>query len=395
MKTILYTMASLLLLISCKSIEKLVEQGNYEEAFDLSLKKLQGKKNKKTKFVRALQRAYNLLNQQNQDKIQLYSQKDNPFYYDKIVEEYVILYKRQEKIKPLLPLVSKDGYKSKIKLHDYISKINIAKKEAARRHYEYGLSYLKANENIKENAKKAYHHFSKTKSYFNNYKNVQNLLNEAYHRGQTHILLTYVSNGNNLLYDHSLKILENINTKSLNTKWEKYYNYEPRDIEISKILTISINTIIPGKELVKSREYEKHKDVKDGITPVLDTNGKVVKDSTGNIIYTDRYITYQATVFEMEREKIATLSGKWNIQDINTGNIEYTFPISITNRFYDYKCDFVGDREALDNYTINRLSPNCRPFPSDTTMVEAMTKQLIEKIIISINQTKKDWALSE
>lgn len=65
MKTILYTTISIFFLITtaCKSVDKLVDQGRYDEAIVLATKKLAGKKNKKTKHVRALEKAFAKVNE--------------------------------------------------------------------------------------------------------------------------------------------------------------------------------------------------------------------------------------------------------------------------------------------------------------------------------------------
>ena len=39
---------------SCKSVEKLVDQGRYDKALTVAVRKLSGKKNKKTKHVMAM-----------------------------------------------------------------------------------------------------------------------------------------------------------------------------------------------------------------------------------------------------------------------------------------------------------------------------------------------------
>ena len=50
MKNLIYTLSLLLLVSACTSINKLVEKGEYERAFALGVKKLQGKKNRKARF---------------------------------------------------------------------------------------------------------------------------------------------------------------------------------------------------------------------------------------------------------------------------------------------------------------------------------------------------------
>lgn len=50
-------------LASCKSVEKMVEKGEYDKAFNYAISKLEGEKNKKTEYVEALEKAYSKLNE--------------------------------------------------------------------------------------------------------------------------------------------------------------------------------------------------------------------------------------------------------------------------------------------------------------------------------------------
>jgi len=64
MKTLFYLLSLTIILstAACKSIEKLVDQGRYDEAIILATKKLAGKKNKKTKHIMALEEAFAKIN---------------------------------------------------------------------------------------------------------------------------------------------------------------------------------------------------------------------------------------------------------------------------------------------------------------------------------------------
>jgi hypothetical protein len=69
MRTLLYTLIFTLALVSCKSIETMVEKGEYEKAFSHAVDKLAGEKNKKTKYVKGLEKAYIELNSKDLKKL--------------------------------------------------------------------------------------------------------------------------------------------------------------------------------------------------------------------------------------------------------------------------------------------------------------------------------------
>ena len=72
MRTFLYTTLIVLIgLTSCRSIDKLVDEGRYDDAILLATKKLAGKKNKKTKHIQALEEAFFKVNSIETDRIAL------------------------------------------------------------------------------------------------------------------------------------------------------------------------------------------------------------------------------------------------------------------------------------------------------------------------------------
>ena len=72
---------------SCASIEKLVDQGNYDAAIELATRKLAGKKNKKTKHIRALEEAYAKVNARDLDRITHLQLKDCLLYTSDAADE--------------------------------------------------------------------------------------------------------------------------------------------------------------------------------------------------------------------------------------------------------------------------------------------------------------------
>ena len=131
---------------SCASVEKLVDQGKYDDAIELAARKLAGKKNKKTKHVRALEEAYAKVHAQDIQRIAYLKLKDDADSWADVYYAYDKISKRQKRITPYLPLISKDGY------HAYFEIVNVAEpmvyaaKTAAARYYEAGTELLEIAE---------------------------------------------------------------------------------------------------------------------------------------------------------------------------------------------------------------------------------------------------------
>ncbi len=127
MKKITYLLTAMLLISSCRSIDKMIESGNYDQALRFGVDKLRGEKNKKTKYVRGLERAYHKLNDRDLKEIKSLRLSGNRNNFDRIVDVYKRLEYRQNYVLPLLPLISKDGYLAEIKINslDYFNMRNI------------------------------------------------------------------------------------------------------------------------------------------------------------------------------------------------------------------------------------------------------------------------------
>ena len=109
MKTLLYTLTLLMLLGSCRSVEKLVDKGNYDEAIIVATKRLAGKKKKKTKHVKYLEEAFAKITERDMDMIHSLDAENNPYNWERVLAISQKMEKRQNRINAFLPLTSKDG----------------------------------------------------------------------------------------------------------------------------------------------------------------------------------------------------------------------------------------------------------------------------------------------
>lgn len=374
MKKIIYTLTAILLISSCKSIDKMVESGNYDEALRYGVDKLRGEKNKKTKYVRGLEKAYAKLNNQNLSEIKHLKLKNSKNSYDRIVDIYSIMEKRQNYVMPLLPLISEDGYLAEIKVVDYSILINEASIAASERHYTIGMKHLNTarNNGSKQEARNAYNKFEEAQYYFADYKDTYELKNEAYNLGQSRILIEPYTKGSNLAFDHTFDIISQFNVGKLNSRWEKFYVQDNGKTTYNYIATVEVLDIVPGKERERLHSYTETKEIKDGKVPIKNKRGKIMKDTSGNILYTDKIKIVSAYVSEMEREKVAHMNGRLVIVDAIDGSHINTIPINVTHAFKDYSCSFRGDRRALSQPTFKRVKSHCDPFPTDYEITSSL-----------------------
>jgi len=374
MKKIIYTLTAILLISSCKSIDKMIESGNYDEALRFGVDKLRGEKDKKTKYVKGLEKAYAKLNRQDLNEIKHLKLSGQRNSHDRIVDIYHIMEKRQNYVIPLLPLISEDGYLAEIKITDYSGLINEASLAASEKHYTLGLKHLKSARATgnKVEARSAYNQFEDAQYYFSDYKDSYELKQEAYEMGQSRILVESYTKGSNIAFDHTLDIISQVNLSKLNNKWEKFYIQDNESDIFDYIATLEVTNILPGIEKERVHSYVETKEIKDGRVPIKDNKGNVVKDTSGNILYTDKIKEISAYISEIEREKIAHMNGRLVIIEAIDNIHINTIPINVTHEFRDYSCTFRGDRRALTSPTINRIKNSCDPFPTDYEITSLM-----------------------
>jgi hypothetical protein len=385
MKKILYILTAIMIFTSCRSIDKMIESGNYDQALRYGVDKLRGEKNKKTRYVKGLQKAYVKLNKTDLDKIARIKVLNNKNSMDRIVEIYQKIENRQSYVYPLLPLISEDGYVATIKIKDYTSAINRSMKAASEVHYQYALDYLiraKKN-NDKISARKAYSELTEAINYFDTYKDSYNLKLKAYELGQTNILIEPYLSGSNAAFYHTGEIISQLQLNKLNSNWTKYYTEEHGE-DIDYVATIEVSKIVPGNEKERFNSFTETKEVNDGKIPLKSKDGAIVKDTMGNTIYIENRILVTANVEELIREKTAQMSGKVVILDAKNNRLINTIPINVTYIFEDYSCIFRGDKRAITNKYNKRIKEQCAPFPTDfdmTTQLAHAYKEAAQKSI--------------
>lgn len=386
MKRFIYILTTLLLITSCKSIEKMVESGQYDRALKYGVDKLRGEKNKKTKYVKGLEKAYAKLNGQDLRDIKRLELSGKNNRYDRIVSIYQNMEDRQSYVMPLLPLISENGYLAEIKITDYTEIIHQSSVAASNHHYTRAIKHLNIAKEYgdKIEARNAYEMFEDAQFYFSDYKDSYTLQQEAYKLGQSRILVEQYTHGSNIAFEHTMDIISQINVSRLNSKWEKFYLQEAENTTYSYVATMEVIDILPGIERERLHTFTETNRVIDGEVPMKDRSGKVMTDTLGNIIYTDRYIDVTATISEIQREKIAQMNGRLVIVDALNNQQINSIPITITHEFSDYACTFNGDERALSEPTNKRMKVNVDPFPSDyeitTTMAYAYKSAAEEKL---------------
>lgn len=379
--TLPFSLLFLALLLGCnpvKRTEKMMLGGDYDLAINEALEQLQKAKSKNyTSFTALLGDAYQKAVERDLDRIDYLKSQMNPELYADIFETYRGLYRRQEKIKPVLPLPGK-----KFNLNDYSVPIQ-----------EYR---LKTSDYLMEKAKglmaidkklayrDAYEELLYIEKINPNYKNVRGMLDEAAHKGTDYVLVSFTNPSHLLLPRGFKEQLEDIPSKQINRKWT-VFDLQPRmDFGYDFSLEVNLSHIeaSPDEYYVEQTRFEKQ--IKDGYTSLKDDKGRVVKDSLGNPIQVDRYITVRCNYTEHHQFKSLHIGAFTRLNDLHARQEVNSFYTESEIFFENVYATIRGDRRALENEHVNFLSKGPVPFPTNEQMLYDATEQLKDKWVNQI-----------
>ncbi|MGE5354995.1 MAG: hypothetical protein ACM3PT_02070 [Deltaproteobacteria bacterium] len=388
----LYFLLITLFLFSCTSVRKLVDEGKYDQAINYSINKIKGKKNKKDKYVKGIETAFTKVTQSDMDRVSYLKIEKNGNYW---MEIYRILNRvddRQKKIRPLLPLISEEGYKAEFRFVNVDPLLLESREEAAKYIYQsVKESIARAEKGDKDAARIAYRDLDELKSFYANYKDADQLKREVYELGQERVLIDVKNLSNIILPKNFYYEIKNINTNDLNRKWYKFYTIEDKaDVKYDFVVNINIREIMISPDKEKEREYVETAVVKDGFEYIKDERGNVKKDSLGNDMKKEREISVSATVFELGRFKSALVKGDVKIFDNKKDKVYQTAPINVETVFETFASYYRGDKRALSKQSHSRLKGRIDPFPTNEELLLMSVDDLKKILYNEIDKNLRD-----
>ncbi|MBP0904201.1 hypothetical protein ACFSKN_08030 [Mariniflexile gromovii] len=389
MRTLLSTLliACILSCSTSKQIEKSLSSGNYDQAIYDALGKLRTNKDKKGKadFIAMLQEAYNKANERDLTNINFLKKDNNPENYLRIYDMYVRLNKRQELIKPLLPLAI-NGKTVKFDIKDYSSDIIKFKNDASLQIYNNASALLKSNNKL--DARQAFNMFKDIEDINPNYKDVRNLIEIAHNKGIDFVLVDMINDTRKTIPTRLEDDLLNFSTYGLNNLWTVYHNNPVDKTQYDYNMRVNLREINLSPEQIKERQIIKEKQVVDGKQNLLDSKGNVVKDSLGKAIQVDKLITVRCEYYESTQFKSAQVTGNVEYIDLKNKQLVDAFPISSEFVFQHIFATSRGDRRALETTLLPFLNNRQVPFPSEEQMIYDTGEDLkaqLKKVINSYN----------
>lgn len=377
MRNIVFFLVLGLLLAGCGSSKRQMKKGNYSAAVGAAVEKLR-KKPDSDEDIEILQRAYKIANEQDRERIRLLKMEGNPRSWDEVYQRYENLRQRQALVRTVQPL-QYNGRNITFEYVDYTPQMLEAKQKAADYYYAHAQEIM-AN-GTKEAYREAYGELLRAKNYIGDYKDIDQLLYETKYKGMSRVLVSVENRTHLKLTPEFKESLLALNLPRMNSDWVEYHTMHlDEDIEYDYLVFINLNTIGVSPDQLADEDRIEKKEIEDGFEYVLDENGNVMKDTSGNDIKIMKYKTIQCTLIETHMKKSCTIEGDVEIISTNPKQLIKKDPIGANSTFEHHWARAIGEKAALSKESLKKVEVGPLPFPSDAEMIMRCSEGLKKAI---------------
>ena len=361
----------LISLISCVSTTKMIEKGNYDQAIEKLVHKLAGNKSKKRDDVINLEYAFKKAQSADLALESAYLEDKEESKWLNIYNIHTRIENRQAKIEPLLPIISKDGYRAAFNF------INTKERKRESKNNSIEFLYMSAKDLIenskrtknKESAREAYNKLLQIDGFTKNYKDIEQLKKETKYYGTSHYLVKIVNNTQTIIPVQLESDLLSISVKELDKNWKAF------DMRLDPSVTYDYNIIMNLTSIEFSPEREKTRIIDDVMEEeteeiLKDRFGKPILDSLGKEQKRKFTETHTSTLEEVTQVKSAIIGGRLDWINLINKNIEYTKPIQVENLFENKFARLIrGDASKVSKLNQKLLKNRAVGFPSNQNML--------------------------
>ncbi len=382
------------LLASCgvKQTQSMLSSGDYDGAINSAIDALRSNKNAKGKqdYIYLLEEAFAKAKQRDLETLNLLAKEKNPANYEKIYNLYSQLKKRQERIKPLLPLqLLKEGRNAIFPMDDYSDDLVNSKTNLS------GFLYTNAKKMMtsknKLDFRQAFDDLTYLEKLNPNYKDVRALMDDAQYKG-TDFVHVYTKNETKMVIPVLLQDdLLDFSTYGINDKWTVYHNNKQKNVTYDFGMIVNFRQINISPEQVKEKQFVKEKQIKDGVKNLLDAKGNTVKDSLGKPIKVDNMKTVKVSIYEFTQFKSCQVTAKVDYINLKTNQLLDAFPVTSEYVFSYIYANYNGDKRAVEDTYYQYFDRKSVPFPSNEQMVYDTGEDLKLKLknIITNNKFRR------
>lgn len=358
----------LFFIYGCKTAGKAFEQGNYDEAISLAIKKLQ--KNPNDGEAKALmQKAYTYAVNHHEDQIRILSNSLSDNRWDAIAGHYSQLQNLYQAINRY-PAAA-----TLVKATDYSGYVQTYSSKAADMHYEKGIQLMQ--EDNKKAYRLAYQEFGAALNYKPGDYAIKNKMEEAYDRAIVKVVVlpinsynAYYNNSSYLIRQFQDNILRNLNNRSGSNFIRFFSDPEARrnNIMPDEVLEMRFNNIIIGRPVDYNQKRKVSKEVV--VKETVYSKDSVVKQYakvTAQITTTRRTLLSNADLHIISHDAAGAIL--W--QDVVRG--EHHWQIEFAT--------YTGDERALSDSDKALLNQPTYGVPSEQDIFSELLKQIDANLV--------------
>lgn len=385
-KIFLLLTISVLLLAGCGSSKKQVESGNYDAAIDKAVKALR-KNSDSSKDIESLERAMNIVTEQDNERIRYLKIEGRPNAYDEIYLIYKRMSDRQALVRTVTPL-EYNGRTVQFPYVDYMQEMVMAKKKAADFYYAHGQELMKNG--TKDSYRQAYAEFVRAKEYVGDYDGIDQMLQESRYLGISRVYVT-VKNYSVIKFPREFEEdLLALDLPRLNSDWVEYHTTVlDQDTQFDYFVNVNLRSVGVSPDRQFQRDSLIKKTVEDGFDYVKDARGNVLKDSVGNDVKVAKYKNLQCALIQTVQVKECVIQGDVEVLSLNPEKMLKKDPIGATSNFEHISARAIGDVNALSAEQKAMLQSQLIPYPTDIEMVIMCSENLKNAIRGLIQQNRR------
>lgn len=361
-----------LLLAGCKSATKLYEKGNYDEAVELAVKKIQ-KNPDDREMKKLLQNAYRYAVNNHETRIRQLSENTNELKWEWVYNEYASLQKLYEAVWRS-PVASRIVHAT-----DYSSHLNTYADKAADMRYQRGLQWMGKND--KQSFRNAYHEFNAALRFRPADFSLQEKREEALRLATVHVVVTPMENYRYRFSSYSDNGIRNFENELLQqlkyhtgSQFVKFYSeWEARNrgIQPDQFLDFRFSTLNLGRSRDENSVREVSKDVV--VKEIVYRPDSVVKEYKkvyAKIITTKRSLQSEGNL----QINIRDADGRWLWSDEVRGDHCWTTEFA----------SFTGDERALSESDKNLVNRQRQSPPHEDEIIRHIVNDINNNLLSGI-----------
>lgn len=374
-----------LIIVSCTTVKKTtatLNSGNYDGAIAIALKKLSKNPSKKGKqeYVVLLEDAFAKAKQRDTQRISFLTKEGQETSLEEIYDTYQRLRRRQDRIRPILPLtIIDEGREARFAFENYDTELIATKDKLIIALYASATEAL-ATARTKEDYRYIYDDLNAINKLNPGYKEVRARMELAHNKGIDYVDVGLFNDSQIALPVRLEKELLDFSTYDLDDFWTVYHSNPQPNITYDYTMDVAFTEINISPERVKERELQKEKVVTDGTKYLRDDNDTIVLDEDGQKIEIDNLITVRCTYFEFIQNKVVNVVGRVRYTNAGTNQVLESFPLVSEFTFDHRYATFRGDKRALDDELYRRTRNRPVDFPSNEQMIYDAGEDLKNKI---------------